>query len=682
MTNESKYQVSQNNDKLSGLDPHLEAIADAAKAGQILDKNFVHELASEQHVVDVIAKVKDPNVAVPGLKVITSVRNIITGTVLVEEIEAVAQHDNILKLEGPKRVYGDLHDSVREIRARAKDLQDTVPVGSPVPDGSGVIVGIVDFGCDFLHQNFRNADGSTRILFFWDQNRPSSPQTPSPQPYGYGREISQTIINQALDNATAPPSPSDNPFHPEDFNNGAYQFLGYRPSIPNRPPAHGTHVMDIAAGNGRGSDFPGVAPGADLIFVDLGGGNEDEATESFGNSKRLLEAVDYIFRKANEMGRPAVVNMSLGTHGGPHDGTTPAEQHFDGLLDEPNRAIVLSAGNSHQRKVHASGAVSVSQPRDLTWQIRNTVKTDNELEVWYEGNANLEATLVDPDGDKIGPFLLGVSEQQVRIAGQVVIKVNHRKDEENRDNHLDIYMLPSQALLSGNWQLQLRSKSSSQVTFHAWIERVGARVQSRFALADADPAMTIGSISCGHKTIAVGAYNARGLGQPLASFTSEGPTRDGRQKPEVSAPGGELGDGVLAAHSLTHTLRTDKAGTSMAAPHVTGLIALLMQISNSPLTIDEIRNAVMKTARHNQLSGSLWHPRYGVGRVDAREAVRQMTSDVVSLPTVVPQSIITENHNGAVVSPGKTMELVEGLTSIAMNSRVRVRMQIEVEPCD
>ena len=86
--------------------------------------------------------------------------------------------------------------------------------------------------------------------------------------------------------------------------------------------------MDIAAGNGRGSGFPGVAPGADLIFVELSSRIDDPATESFGNSKRLLEAVDYIFRKATALGRPAVVNLSLGTFGGPHDGTTPVEEFF------------------------------------------------------------------------------------------------------------------------------------------------------------------------------------------------------------------------------------------------------------------------------------------------------------------------------------------------------------------
>ena len=123
----------------------------------------------------------------------------------------------------------------------------------------------------------------------------------------------------------------------------------------------------------------------------------------------------------------------------------------------------------------------------------------------------------------------------------------------------------------------------------------------------------------------------------------------------------------------------------MAAPHVTGLIALLMDVSNTTLSIDEIRDTVMQTARQDPPSGSLWHPRYGVGRVNARESVRQITSDVIPLPIVSPRRIVAasqNSQNGALVEPGTTIELVERLTSIATNSRVRVRMQLEVEPCD
>ena len=353
---------------------------------------------------------------------------------------------------------------------------------------------------------------------------------------------------------------------------------------------------------------------------------------------------------------------------------------FDGFLDSPNRAIVISAGNSHRRNIHASGEITSSSPRDITWQIRNTSAIDNEIELWYSGTEELEATLVDPDGNEIGPFRLGSPEQELLIGGQTVATINHAQ-EDNSDNRLDIYLHRSSLLPSGNWVLNLQTNSTTPVEYHAWIERTASSVQSSFSSIDADPAMTLGSISCGKKTIAVGSYNPRGFGMPLSSFSSEGPTRDGRQKPEVSAPGGEIGNGILAARSLTHTLRTAMPGTSMAAPHVTGLVALLMQASNSNLDVDDIRDTVMQTARRNPPSGMEWNSRYGFGRIDAREAVRQIS------PTPLPptsQFAISNLHSSE--GDGKKItratDLIGQLTTAAASSRMKVKLQLEIEPCD
>ncbi|MEM8568151.1 MAG: S8 family peptidase [Bacteroidota bacterium] len=697
---QSKYRVDTSEHKLSAMDPQLEAIASAEKQGQPVDPAFVHETTDGRRVIEVIAKLKDPSVSVPGLTVVTSVRQIITGTVDVKELDTVAGHDNVMKLEAGRKVFLDLEDSVREIRARRVDLEPIAPQNTDAPDGTGVIIGIVDYGCDYLHRNFRNADGSTRILSFWHQDGSPDPQTPSPQPYGYGREISASIIDRALAQETAPPDENNNPFHPEDLENGAYQYLSYYPSRPpgfpyyGQGPAHGTHVMDIAAGNGRGSGFPGVAPGADIIFVQLSNiVDTDEATESFGSSSRLIQAVQYIFDKAAELNRSAVVNLSLGTHGGPHDGTTSAEQYFDGLLDGPNRAIVISAGNSYFRRIHASGEVSSSAPRDLTWEIRNTTQRfhDNELEIWCSGNDELDVTLVDPDGDVVGTFSPSPNRQTITMNGREMGVANYKRDVNNGDLHLDIYFYPkpqflpvNEALPTGNWQVQIRSSSRSPILFHAWIERTAPSLQSRFAEVDSDPSHTIGSISCGYKTISVGSYNARGLSRPLSSFTAEGPTRDGRQKPEISAPGGEVGgDGVLAARSNTHTRRTQMPGTSMAAPHVTGLVALLMQVADGDLAIDDIRNSIIDTARRNSSVNNGWHPRYGAGRIDAAAAVSEMVPDAFPTPQPTPMSHVTttvQASNGK--TDGISSDFVAQLTKIASKTRTRMKVQIEIEPSE
>src|SRR3712207_3181458 len=160
-----------------------------------------------------------------------------------------------------------LANSVPEIRATADQLR-TALIGVAPPDfgdldGSSVIVGIVDHGCDFAHRNFRRPDeetpgGATRILYLWDQRGRADETSPegygrSPRGYGYGREFSAGALNQAL--REAPPS--------EQEPGAPHRYLDYRIDDD-----HGTQVMDVAAGNGGGKNPPGVAPGADIIFVD------------------------------------------------------------------------------------------------------------------------------------------------------------------------------------------------------------------------------------------------------------------------------------------------------------------------------------------------------------------------------------------------------------------------------
>src|SRR5262249_6738741 len=238
-------------------------------------------------------------------------------------------------------------------------------------DGSGVIVGVVDEGCDFVHRNFRNADGTTRILYLWDQRQHDAPSPPAG--YEYGREFERESIDSAL-HQTAQSGPD------VERPSNAYDALSYAP----QPAAHGTHVLDIATGNGQGSHVSGVAPGADIIFVHVAAADLQD-DDSLGNSRHLLEAVEYILTKASQLRRPAVVNVSLGTYGGPHDGSTLAEQWFDTLLETSGRAIVMSAGNSRDRAAHTTGQIDRGQHRTLNWQILNGDVTENELEVWYSG---------------------------------------------------------------------------------------------------------------------------------------------------------------------------------------------------------------------------------------------------------------------------------------------------------
>jgi len=375
--------------------------------------------------------------------------------------------------------------------------------------------------------------------------------------------------------------------------------------------------MDIAAGNGRGSKLPGVAPEADLVFVevstsDIPWSGEKVVESSFGDSVQLLEAIQFIFERADD--RPCVVNVSLGTNGGPHDGTTLVEQGIDAMVSvQPNRAVVISASNSYIDRIHASGKVDDGGSEDLKWFISAGDWTENELEVWYDGGDEFSLEIIDPNGASLGTVGLSESRRLLDADGNTLIFVSHRRtDPNNNDNVIGVFM--DVGVDKGIWTLRLRGTNVVNGSFHAWIER-DDQSQSSFESLGSER-YTLGSISCGHNSIVVGSYDAHKASLPLSYFSSAGPTRDGRQKPEISAPGHD----VLAAHSRTGDGLVRKSGTSMAAPAVSGVIALMLSEANERgfnFDINEIRDIIESTARDNPPNSGGWEERYGHGRVDA-----------------------------------------------------------------
>lgn len=513
--------------------------------------------------------------------------NIVTARIPVARIEHIRTQPFVMSLKAAHRLAPSLAASTQEILARPALL----PQGSKARGGRGVIIGIVDFGCDFAHRNFLTASG-TRIRKLWDQGGNGSGQAG----YSYGTVFNRAKINAALKKADP------------------YTELGYGPE-PSEP-AHGTHVMDIGAANGRGSGVPGVAPNVELIFVesdssDIPWGGTAVVGRSFGDSVQLLEALSFIFQEAGST--PCVTNVSLSTNGGLRDGSTLVEQGIDRLLRQaPNRAVVIAASNSYADGIHAAGTVPQRGQFNLPWIVAPGDWTENELELWYPGNARLIVEILDPNGTSLGQVQPNQSGT-VSNGGRVILFVASRlNDPNNGDNMINVYL--NSAAPNGRWTIRLHGGPNMAVDFHAWVER-DDNGQSGFP-GPQDNSHTIGSISCGHESIVVGSYDARKPGLPLSYFSSAGPTRDGRQKPEISAPG----HAVAAAKSRSTTGVTSMSGTSMAAPAVTGAIALMLaeaKAQKKSISIAQIRQALANTARQNPPQGTSWDPRYGNGRVAA-----------------------------------------------------------------
>ena len=279
-----------------------------------------------------------------------------------------------------------------------------------------VLVGIVDVGgFDFAHPEFIDA-GRTRFERIWDQGLPSSPGSRVP----YGSELTRQDIDLALEWQRRPDGLA------------ATELLVQSAQVPG---SHATHVASLAAGN------HGVCPGAVLAGVSVAiPSSEQQRRHSFFDSTRLAHAVDYLDELAAELDLPLVINISLGTNGHAHDGSSPINRWIERILDEPGRCVVCAAGNAGQEaprfegdvgfvsgRIHSSGRIEATGlERDLEWVVLGGDIEDlseNEMEIWYEPQDELEVEVRPPGSSAwLGPIGAGSYLQNHLLESNTLVK--------------------------------------------------------------------------------------------------------------------------------------------------------------------------------------------------------------------------------------------------------------------
>lgn len=517
----------------------------------------------------------------------------------------------------------------------------TATDGTPYT-GHGVIVGIVDNGFEYGHVDFYDTEGrQSRILRVWDQNGEGRS---APSGFSYGAEYTsaEDILSARYDKNTL---------------------------------YHGTHVAGIAAGADRRTAYYGVAPGADIVLV------------SYKNSSAsVVDAVKYIFNYADQLGRPCVVNLSLSSNNGPHDGTSDTDVAFDAMTG-PGRIVVGAAGNEGRRRIHVSKALTSSNPSlQAMVDFSSASSQIAYADVWGGAGqtVRVKAVAVDATTGQIVAQTSAASSsapsyESMRLykSGQVEADVMMSSETSRGNGCPHVSWGVAAQMLASNLKIGLVIEGEDGETVHAWLtdteSAFASTAVSGWTAGDYD--CTVGEIGgTGRGVISVGSYITRnawttldGLSHSYSTYqigtlgglalsSSHGPTADGRRKPDVAAPGCVIisAESKYSAGSDTPisgsdaVARTDVGGesyyyqalqgTSMAAPFVTGAVALWLQ-ANPRLTPDDVRSILSATARRDAFTGdvadddNLW----GAGKVDVLAGLRraeQLTgiTDVTVLP--------------------------------------------------
>ena len=510
--------------------------------------------------------------------------------------------------------------------------------------GAGAIVAVVDTGISYADADFRKSDGTSRILGIWDQTLTDASHPP-PSGFSFGAWYPQSVIQTAINTSTL--------------------------LLTGDGHGHGTHVAGTAAGNGLrtgkgipAGTFAGVAPEADLLIVRV-----FDNDGVFCGDCDLTAAVQFISQTAAAAGKPWVGNMSLGTDLGAHDGTDPDERSIDALVGPGRRGaqMAIAAGNSggHDGSAHrhhweqALAAVGSSAVNAFTMPAYTpNGGPDNDfiwMDLWYKGADRATVSLVSPTGITVSAARGADSGIVCTVDGAVQVDASNGPDPINGDNEVFIQLWDSGTCATpfppknGAWTIRVTTDAigSASPIFDLWNE-ADAGIVSFVSLSVASTSKTVGVPGTARYAITAGSYVSKdrwintvnqqtiaqlstnlGVGS-LSGFSSLGPTRDGRIKPDIAAPGEWIGStltgAIGASRGNAFTERDgehgDIRGTSMATPHVAGTAALLLAI-NPSLEGPEVKAAMTASARSDAFTvapGPLPNAWYGSGKLRALEA--------------------------------------------------------------
>jgi subtilisin family serine protease len=471
-----------------------------------------------------------------------------------------------------------------------------LPFPSDIPellhiDGRGVLVAIIDSGFDLTHPCFRDSNGRLRVEALLDQTT------------GPSQSDWKTWSGANLETAAALPLSGD--------------------------PVHGTHVASIAAGSPFPS-FGGVAQAARFLLVQT-------------DFLHFTDAMNWVRAEAAKRGMSCVVNYSAGHHKGAHDGTHIEELEGLAGFSEPGIIFVAAAGNSGDKPIHTHAVLEPGATREVFF---GTSEHNLIISGWYSQADEFDVAIFPPSahGQVIRCSAGGSRTQFVPVPGGELTLTRTPNDvNQSVEILVDLrFVLTSTEAQRNGWKLQFTGgKHLPLGVLDFWIASPGGEFSGDPSLIEPSGTLTMPATS--PVSIAVASFASKeswnsdeGLQsgpawhRGISAFSSRGPTRSKLSKPDVAAPGewltaagaaswqASIPPGRVLSSQRLATLR----GTSMAAPVVTGVIALMLQV-NKNLTAERARRILTETAVKGHCTCTTgWCKACGFGLVNAIQAVR------------------------------------------------------------
>ena len=537
--------------------------------------------------------------------------------------------------EKPKPFY------FQDITVLRESCINAVTDGEPFLTGKGVLVAILDSSIDFYNENFRNADGSTRIAALWDQSLASDAAAGLLPPEGFqtGVEFSKAQIDEAL--ATGNEAEARRLIPTVDIS------------------GHGTAVAGILAASGTAEEpfRKGVAPESSLLIIKLGARREN----GFPGTTEIMRGVTYALRKAGELQMPLVINLSFGNTYGDHRGNSLLERFLDNAAEMGRTSVVVGSGNEGASGGHTEGVVKSRQTERVELAVAKYERSLN-VQLWKYYQDVFGVVLITPDGerieipmDKTGAYRYRTNETELLIyVGQPLPYMvfqevyvdfiptgNRRADEVD----FDYYNLANTYIQSGVWRFELIPRNIVYGGYQFFLPSGVTRSEgTRFFRESPQVTLTVPSTAL--KVISVGAYDIYTGG--VADFSGRGyvfrqllgnygndsgrniipglaehteiPALIDTVKPDLVAPGVDI-ETVSVRGGYTRV-----SGTSYATPVVAGAATLLMEWGivqgNDPYLYGEkLKAYLIKGARSIPGAEELPNDRAGWGALCLRNSI-------------------------------------------------------------